>query len=174
LDEADGGLTQFAGGPQPFDWAGLVPVGYAEKSMASLMQLHSELLEEKERRVVDLYQRLMDKEQVLAELRMYVKLLEEKLAQTSVASRPEGMTRSEPEAAVAPQPKLRPPTPPRPPNPNRPRISVRVRPMDQRSTRNGVAQPVITSPRRTSPPPVPRSLDPSDDARPSPDGWRTW
>lgn len=57
----------------------LVPMGYAEKAMASLMQLHSELMDEKERRV-DLYRRLMDKEQVVAELRMYVQLLEEKLA----------------------------------------------------------------------------------------------
>ncbi len=58
----------------------MVPMGYAEKSMASLMQLHSELMEEKERRV-DLYRRLMDKEQALAELKMYVRLLEEKVSQ---------------------------------------------------------------------------------------------
>src|SRR5215472_9940814 len=57
----------------------MVPIGYAEKSMASLMQLHTELMDEKERRV-DLYRRLMDKEQALAELKMYVRLLEEKLA----------------------------------------------------------------------------------------------
>src|SRR5215510_649355 len=58
----------------------MVPIGYAEKSMASLMQLHAELMEEKERRV-DLYRRLMDKEQALAELKMYVRLLEEKVSQ---------------------------------------------------------------------------------------------
>jgi hypothetical protein len=58
----------------------MVPMGYAEKSMASLMQLHAELMEEKERRV-DLYRRLMDKEQALAELKMYVRLLEEKVSQ---------------------------------------------------------------------------------------------
>ncbi|MFL5318335.1 MAG: hypothetical protein ACJ790_01670, partial [Myxococcaceae bacterium] len=55
-----------------------VPASYAEKAMASLLQLHSELMEEKERRV-DLYRRLMEKEQSIAELKMYVKLLEEKL-----------------------------------------------------------------------------------------------
>jgi hypothetical protein len=56
----------------------LVPTDFAEKAMASLMQLHSELMDEKERRV-DLYRRLMEKEQAVAELRMYVKLLEEKV-----------------------------------------------------------------------------------------------
>ena len=58
--------------PQAF-----IPSGYAEKAMASLMQLHSELMDEKERRV-DLYRRLMERDQVVAELRAYVKLLEAK------------------------------------------------------------------------------------------------
>jgi hypothetical protein len=57
----------------------LVPASYAEKAMASLMQLHTELMEEKERRV-DLFRRLMEREQALAELKMYVKMLEEKAA----------------------------------------------------------------------------------------------
>ncbi len=65
--------------PVSYESSSVVPTGYAEKAMASLMQLHSELMDEKERRV-DLYRRLMDKEQVVAELRMYVQLLEEKLA----------------------------------------------------------------------------------------------
>jgi len=65
--------------PVSYESSSMVPIGYAEKAMASLMQLHSELMDEKERRV-DLYRRLMDKEQVVAELRMYVQLLEEKLA----------------------------------------------------------------------------------------------
>lgn len=56
----------------------LVPAAFAEKAMASLMQLHGELMDEKERRV-DLFRRLMEKEQALAELKMYVKMLEEKL-----------------------------------------------------------------------------------------------
>jgi len=72
--------------------SGLVPVGYAEKAMASLMQLHSEVLEEKERRV-DLHRRLMEKEQALAEMKWYVKMLEEKLEKQAPAA-----------AAVAPAP----------------------------------------------------------------------
>ncbi|HVE85859.1 MAG TPA: hypothetical protein VND93_23550 [Myxococcales bacterium] len=58
----------------------LVPEGYAQKAMASLMQLHTELMEEKERRV-ELHRTLMEKEQAIAELKMYVKLLEEKVEQ---------------------------------------------------------------------------------------------
>ncbi|MDX2015453.1 MAG: hypothetical protein SFW67_35000 [Myxococcaceae bacterium] len=61
--------------PQPLP----VPAAYAEKAMASLMQLHGELMDEKERRV-ELYRRLMEREQALAELKMYVKILEEKVA----------------------------------------------------------------------------------------------
>ncbi len=56
-----------------------VPVGYAEKAMASIMQLHSDLMDEKDRRV-DLYRKLMEREQTIAELRLYVRMLEEKLA----------------------------------------------------------------------------------------------
>src|SRR5262245_23187706 len=52
-----------------------VPTDYAQRAMASLMQLHRELMDEKERRV-ELYRRLMEKEQTIAELRMYVRLLE--------------------------------------------------------------------------------------------------
>ncbi|HEY8210493.1 MAG TPA: hypothetical protein VIG99_23585 [Myxococcaceae bacterium] len=64
--------------PQPR--LSLVPEGYAQKAMASLMQLHTELMDEKEKRV-ELHRRLMEKEQALAELKMYVKLLEEKVEQ---------------------------------------------------------------------------------------------
>ena len=67
--------------------AALVPASYAEKAMASLMQLHSELMDEKERRV-DLFRRLMEREQALAELKMYVKLLEEKAAAPPLAPTP--------------------------------------------------------------------------------------
>ncbi len=74
----------------------LVPASYAEKAMASLMQLHSELMDEKERRV-ELFRRLMEKEQALAELKMYVKLLEEKAA-AAVAPAPREPLR------VAPRP----------------------------------------------------------------------
>ena len=67
--------------------AQLVPASYAEKAMASLMQLHSELMDEKERRV-DLFRRLMEREQALAELKMYVKMLEEKMAAAPVTPKP--------------------------------------------------------------------------------------
>ncbi|HWV38697.1 MAG TPA: hypothetical protein VN033_09515 [Vulgatibacter sp.] len=56
-----------------------VPVSYAEKAMSSLLRLHDELVEEKERRI-DLYRRLMDREQQLAEVRAYVQLLEAELS----------------------------------------------------------------------------------------------
>jgi hypothetical protein len=62
--------------------------------MASLLQLHGELMEEKERRV-DLYRRLSEKDEALAELRYQVKLLEDRLR------RAEGLP---PALAAAPQP----------------------------------------------------------------------
>ncbi|GMU61670.1 MAG: hypothetical protein IT380_05735 [Myxococcales bacterium] len=109
----------------------LVPAGYAEKAMASLMQLHSELMDEKERRV-ELFRRLMEREQALAELKMYVKVLEEKLT-AAPPPRAEGAGPL-PVAPVPPAP-LTPPPPPmdarartvaavRPPVP--PRVGVRL------------------------------------------------
>ena len=109
----------------------VVPMDYAEKAMGSLMQLHSELMEEKERRV-DLYRRLMEREQAVAELRMYVKLLEDKLAKKPAEAAPEPPSQvaapsaapPSPPARVAPRPPPRPLTlirsaenPPRPPRP---------------------------------------------------------
>ena len=73
----------------------LVPASYAEKAMASLMQLHSELMDEKERRV-ELFRKLMDREQSLAELKMYVKMLEQKLVAPAAAPRPIVMAPVEP------------------------------------------------------------------------------
>ena len=84
-----------------------VPTGYAEKAMASLMQLHSELMEEKEKRV-DLFRRLMEKEQALAELKMYVKLLEEKQAALTPPPVPREQLRVAPRGPPAPQ--MPPPT----------------------------------------------------------------
>jgi hypothetical protein len=105
--------------PQPR--LSLVPEGYAQKAMASLMQLHTELMDEKERRV-ELHRQLMQKEQALAELRMYVKLLEEKVEQ-----RPPARPRIRPvpppppaaaaTAATATKPKTRLKAVPRPPPP---------------------------------------------------------
>ncbi len=140
---------ELAGQPPP-----MVPQSYAEKAMASLMQLHSDLMEEKERRV-DLYRRLMEKEQQLAELKMYVKLLEE---------------RNAPKAEAAP-----PPPPPAPVQavtpPPPPPISFVER------ARAAAPRPVAPQP----PPPAPRpvasvaagSSRPNAWAGPS-DGWRTW
>lgn len=85
----------------------LVPASYAEKAMASLMQLHSELMDEKERRV-DLFRRLMEREQALAELKMYVKVLEEQARGRTEAPRPEN---------PAPSPlQVSPPATPTPPS----------------------------------------------------------
>ena len=92
--------------------AQLVPASYAEKAMASLMQLHSELMDEKERRV-DLFRRLMEREQALAELKMYVKMLEDKAAAPVVAPRPIAVAPAEPPPPVAipPRPARMPPVP---------------------------------------------------------------
>ena len=84
-----------------------VPASYAEKAMASLMQLHGELMDEKERRV-ELFRRLMEKEQALAELKMYVKILEER---AGVAREP--VQPAEPRTARAEPAKPQPPPPPR-------------------------------------------------------------
>jgi hypothetical protein len=110
----------------------LVPAGYAEKAMASLMQLHSELMDEKERRV-DLFRRLMEREQALAELRMYVKILEEKMAKPAepppapVAPRPQAVAEARrDDAPPVPPRSVRPATAQMPPMaPMPPRINAR-------------------------------------------------
>jgi hypothetical protein len=102
----------------------VVPEGYAQRAMATLMQLHNELMEEKERRV-DLYRQLMDKEQAIAELKMYVRLLEEK-----VEAKPPARLR--PVRSASPR---RPPPPPPPPAaapPVRPKLQA-VRPAAPRN-----------------------------------------
>ncbi len=55
-----------------------VPMYYAERSMGTIMQLHDELMAEKER-CVDLHRRLMSREQAYSELEYYARLLEAKL-----------------------------------------------------------------------------------------------
>ncbi len=155
----------------------MVPVGYAEKSMASLMQLHSELMNEKERRV-DLYRRLMDKEQALAEMRMYVRLLEEKLAkQTAVApgaksSPPTSESPRGPSRSASGQTK--PPQPPRPIGRERVRFALKPR------TSSGQAGSVRTSNGAFRAPSGTESSDRRQDStgdginRPGADGWRAW
>ena len=61
--------------------------------------MHSELMDEKERRV-ELFRKLMEREQIVAELRMYVKLLEEKLEPKKAAAEPERITVPRPSAPV--------------------------------------------------------------------------
>lgn len=93
----------------------LVPASYAEKAMASLMQLHSELMDEKERRV-ELFRRLMEREQALAELKMYVRVLEEQ------AARGRPPEPAQPQPSPAPVSALDvPPPPANPPRPVEPR-----------------------------------------------------
>ncbi|MGQ0507208.1 MAG: hypothetical protein ACT4TC_18015 [Myxococcaceae bacterium] len=78
-----------------------VPVGYAEKTMATLMQMHSEMMDEKERRM-DVYRRLAHSEQTVAELRTYIQILEERLALA------ESVTDPKKAAAVKPPPTVKP------------------------------------------------------------------
>lgn len=106
-------LARVLDAPDPRTSA-LVPEGYAEKAMASLLQLHGELMEEKERRV-ELYRRLMEREQALAELRMYVRLLEERAAAAGVPPAPPPSWSA---VGVRPPP-AQPPVPPRVPGKSR-------------------------------------------------------
>jgi hypothetical protein len=100
----------------------LVPEGYAQKAMASLMQLHTELMDEKERRV-ELHRQLMEKEQALAELKMYVKLLEEKVEQ-----RPPPRLRTRPVPPPRPAAKPKPPPAAGVPAAARPKLKAVPRP----------------------------------------------
>ncbi len=135
----------------------MVPQSYAEKAMASLMQLHSDLMEEKERRV-DLYRRLMEKEQALAELKMYVKLLEERAGKAEAAPPP------------APPP-VQAVTPPPPPIP----VVARARHV-------APAPPPPVYAARPPPPPQPAAPHPAAPPRPAnawangatAEGWRSW
>lgn len=80
-------------------------MSYAEKTMASLLQLHTELMEEKERRV-ELYRRLMEKDEALAELRYQVKILEDRLRRAEGTPQP---AQVDPAPVVAPAPQVPPP-----------------------------------------------------------------
>lgn len=116
-----------------------VPAEYAEKAMGSLMKLHAELMDEKDRRV-ELYRRLMEKEQAIAELKMYVKLLEEKLGKAAPAGAPRAAPR-EPLRIVRPPVRAAPRPPPPPPVKSRgPRpVPAAVRPVSPSTPR---ARPV--------------------------------
>lgn len=139
-----------------------VPVEYAEKAMGSLMKLHGELMEEKERRV-DLYRRLMEKEQALAELKMYVKLLEEKVE----APKPAEASRPEPLRVVPPAPPRVAPRPP--PPPQRPEVRA-VKPSEPRPV--AAARPLPGADKLPGRTPAPAPEAPPH--RPTADGWKSW
>jgi hypothetical protein len=133
--------------------AQMVPGDFAEKAMASLMSMHTELMDEKERRV-ELYRKLMEREQTVAELRMYIRLLEEKLdpktehaVPVSRPQPPAAPVREVHVAAVPVRPYVPPPVQPAPP-------SI---PISAYTREPNVAPPL--------PPRV---------ARPKVDGWKTW
>ena len=148
----------------------VVPQDYAEKAMASLMQLHTELMDEKERRV-ELYRRLMEREQSLAELKSYVRLLEERLkaGPAEPPARPHVAVAPPPSPAAAPAPVVRavsavPPPPPAAAAAAQPRSAVPP-PMPLRSA----SRP---------PPPTPARLAAvgarAGARRPDTLGWKTW
>ena len=151
-----------------FESSAMVPIGYAEKSMASLMQLHSELMDEKERRV-DLYRRLMDKEQALAELKMYVQLLEEKIAKQgehgSIAHPAPPRTKFQ----------AKPPPPPRAPGRERTPFALKPRRAEGQAGSPGVESATRGSSRSAQSDHSSALFDPprSETDR-SADGWRTW
>ena len=85
-----------------------VPMYYAERSMATIMQLHDELMAEKER-CVDLHRRLLTREQAYAELEYYVRILEAKMeGRYPEAPRPERLAQVRPIRPVAPVPEPEP------------------------------------------------------------------
>jgi hypothetical protein len=159
-----------------YEPSAMVPAGYAEKSMASLMQLHAELMDEKERRV-DLYRRLMDKEQSLAELKMYVRLLEDKIGKQNQDGRSAGQS-PRTESTKAPygngsRTPLKPPQPPRPIGRERARFALKPRPA------SGQAGPIRSSNGAFHAPPAAESFGARSDSsragdRPGADGWRAW
>ncbi len=153
--------------------AALVPAGYAEKAMASLMQMHAELMEEKERRV-DLFRTLMQKEQALSDLKMYVKLLEQKVAAAEAPKAAAPVTeapRTERRAPSRPARRARDPSPSRRGSRaasarclRRPRAR---RPLPRRSgggPRAAAAPPAAPSSRLQNLPPLPKRAE----------GWKAW
>jgi hypothetical protein len=130
----------------------MVPGDFAEKAMASLMQMHSELMDEKERRV-ELFRKLMEREQIVAELRMYVKLLEEKLNPPKLDKQDEEPPHAR-RLAQASEPRFH----PQAQLPRAPPLSVEI---------PDVPSGHVRAP-EVEPPQPPRV------ARPKIDGWKTW
>ena len=131
--------------------AQMVPGDFAEKAMASLMSLHSELMDEKERRV-ELYRKLMEREQTVAELRMYIRVLEEKLEPKAEVARPAPAPAAEPvmRAYVAPRPAPA------------PAHVIASMPEPAPAASAYTREPTVA-------PPLPPRV-----ARPKVDGWKTW
>jgi len=133
--------------------AQMIPGDFAEKAMASLMSMHTELMDEKERRV-ELYRKLMEREQTVAELRMYIRVLEEKLepkVEVAPARAPAhpGVSRPEPAAAPARE------------------VHVAPAPPELHIARPPDASAYTREP--TVAPPLPPRV-----GRPKVDGWKTW
>lgn len=147
----------------------LVPSSYAEKAMASLLQLHQEVLDEKERRV-ELYRRLMEREQSLAELRMYVQLLEERLSHAGerIPTTPARSHLAEHDAAPAP----RAAEAPRVPNV----MTFTRRPYPEPPAPASTPAPApAASHSRVAPSTAPEvKPEPAPQRRPATDGWKTW
>jgi hypothetical protein len=143
----------------------MVPASYAEKAMASLMQLHGELMEEKERRV-ELHRRLLEREQVVSELKMYVKILEERLgiasAAKKVAARPSDALPSNVDgvAPISSQPPVSPTPIP---------LVVRTLPI------GGTSPGARSEPTARPPSPLTQGFAPMTTANPPrSDGWKVW
>ena len=137
--------------------AQMVPGDFAEKAMASLMSMHTELMDEKERRV-ELYRKLMEREQTVAELRMYIRLLEEKVEANAEPKAPEPVSRAAPVAAPAHE--------------MREVREVRFSSAPTAGTAT-VTSPVAEVSAYTREPTVAPPLPPRVN-RPKVDGWKTW
>lgn len=99
-----------------------VPMHYAERAMATLLQLHDELMGEKER-CIDLHRRLMSREQAYAEIESYVRMLEAKIeGRFPEMARPERLAEVRP---IRPDLNVAPPAAEEPPPP-RAAASARV------------------------------------------------
>jgi hypothetical protein len=154
-------MTDALASPTPTQ---MVPGEFAEKAMASLMSMHTELMDEKERRV-ELYRKLMEREQTVAELRMYIRLLEEKLEPKPEPVAPvRSIPVDRPQPVAAPVRQVHVSATPVEPQPQ-----VYPQPYPQQSP---MPQPVSVSAYTREPnvaPPLPPRV-----ARPKVDGWKTW
>ncbi|MEN9799595.1 MAG: hypothetical protein RL653_3292 [Pseudomonadota bacterium] len=131
-----------------------VPVSYAEKTMASLLQLHTELMEEKERRV-ELYRRLVEKDEALAELRYQVKILEDRLRRAEGPSQPPPPSAS----PVVSSPVVT----------GAATVTTTEAPVAVHREPPPAPAPAASTLVRAGSPPAPRTVN-----RPSREGWRQW